>query len=111
MCRLLARMVELVEIAAGEDVAAVRVPNAQKALREAASRVAAPVDRAYAELHPGVAALDMSTGYDRDRMVERYGLFYGAKMAYPDEAPDVAVRRRRRLEDPDEPEGDAGGDR
>lgn len=94
----LARAFELVEKAAEEDARAGRPPEHRVAINEALGRVYPPVDRDYAEEHPGLAAEDCPSADDREMMALRYGLFYAATMAYPDEAPDVVVRRWRRIE-------------
>lgn len=93
-----ARLVELVEITAEEDAAAGRAPDAQRAVRAAVERVAGQVDRTWAEAHPGDPQ-GRPGGHEREIMAERYGLFYGAKRAEPNEAADVVVRRWREIEE------------
>lgn len=94
----LARAVELVEKAAEADAAAGRPPALREALNDALGKAYSPVDRAYMEEHPGLASRDRPSADDREMLALRYGLFYAAMMAYPDEAPDVVVRRWRRVE-------------
>ena len=90
-----AALIERVEMIAEGDASAGRAPNAQAAIREAVSRYTPAVDRAYAELHPGLASRDYPSSHQREILAERYGLFYGAKMSELEEAADVVVRRWR----------------
>lgn len=94
----LARAVELVEKAAEADAAAGRPPSFREALNKALGEAYPPIDKAYAEEHPGLAARGRPSDDDREMLVLRYGLFYAATMAYPDESPDVVVRRWRGIE-------------
>lgn len=77
----LARAFELVEKAAEEDANACREPDASAAIATALWRT-----------HPDAPGFEV-----REMMALRYGLFYAATMAYPDEAPDVVVRRWREI--------------
>lgn len=84
----MAIMVELVENAAEADAAAGRPPDAQTAIQQAMRRATTPMSQADTEQGKNRCAI----------MAERYGLFYGAKRAVPEEAADVIVRRWRELQ-------------
>lgn len=71
----LARAVELVERAAEADAAARRPPAFREAINEALGKAYPPIDKAYAEEHPGLAARDRPSHDDREMMACRYGLF------------------------------------
>jgi hypothetical protein len=94
----LARAVELVEKAAEEDAQAGRPPEFRVVLNDALIKAYPRQYRAYAIEHPGAASRDRASHDDREMLALRYGLFYAAKMAYPDEAPDLAVRRWRGID-------------
>lgn len=89
----LAWAVELIEKAAEADAKAGRPPEWRVAINEALGEAYPPVDRAYAEEHPGLAARDRPSKDDREMMAMRYGMFYAATLAYPDESTDAVVRR------------------
>ncbi len=73
---IVAYMIERVEVISEADAKAGWPPDAQEAaIWEAVRRHATPVDPAFSELHPGLAAKDQPNSHQREIVAERYGLF------------------------------------